>query len=285
MTQPQTAPPQQSNTGTVIAAAAIGLALIAVESQVRQNVEEALAEAVAAIAVVFAAALAAILASPAVVLVTATQLLSTPRVHTGLTTNLARARDRIADTIRAGYDAAANIALARARRDLDDIPAELPELDTTLDVIIGDLDTMFRHGEADIANTIRVAYDGVQGDDADTLRPAVVDQALKQAAARLEQRALAAAGTAVNQGSSDAQQAIWAALQNRTGRTLAKRWMVTASDPCDMCAALNGTVVAVAAEFSREAGDDSKQWRPVWRNLLGPPRHPNCRCQLELVRS
>lgn len=290
MTQPRVEPAQRqepSSTGTVIAAAAIGLALVAVEARVRQQVEEAIAEAIAAIAAAFAAALAAVLASPAALFATGFELLSDPTVNTAVRSNIDRARERVAARIAAGYAAGGQVALARARRSLgDDVPAELPELDTTADQLGRDIDTMFRHAEADLSNTVRVAYDGVQGDDAPRVRTIVTRQALADAAARLQQRAGAAAGTAVNQGASDAQQAIWRAYQNRTGVLgLRKRWVVTAADPCGMCAALHGTVVAVDAEFDHAATDDDRDWRPVWRNLLGPPRHPNCRCQLELVRS
>ncbi len=280
MTQP--APPQQTDAGPVIAAAAIGLALIAVESQVRQQVEEDIDAAVTAISAVLAAALAATLVGP-VAIVTAAELLSRADVHRGISGTLDDAMGKVSATIASGYTAGANVALARARQELgDDI--DLPELDPTLDVLTRDIDTMFRHAEADITNNVRVAYDGVQGQDADTLRPVVVDQALQQAAARLQQRAAATAGTAVNQGASDAQQAIWKEHQNTTGGVFYKRWKVTASDPCVMCLALDGTIVAVSAEFDHQAGGESRDWRPVWRNLLGPPRHPNCRCQLELVR-
>jgi hypothetical protein len=58
VTQPDTtAPPQQGNAQAIIAAAAIGLALIAVESAVRQDVEEAITSAATA----FTAALVIIL--------------------------------------------------------------------------------------------------------------------------------------------------------------------------------------------------------------------------------
>ncbi len=279
MTQP--APPQQSNAG-VIAAAAIGLALIAVEAQVRQQVEEDIAVAVTATAAVLAAALATALIGPAAI-ASAVELLSQATVHNGIHNALETGRSRVRASIASGYTAGANVALARARQDLgDDI--DMPELDPTLDVLSGDVDTMFRHAEADITNSVRVAYDGVQGPDADRLRPVVVDQAVQQAAARLQQRAAATAGTAVNQGAADAQQAIWTQYQNTHGGLVYKRWVVTASDPCAVCLALDGTLVAVSAEFDHDAGSDTRDWRPVWRNLLGPPRHPNCRCQLELVR-
>jgi hypothetical protein len=62
-----------------------------------------------------------------------------------------------------------------------------------------------------------------------------------------------------------------------------KRWIVTSNDPCGMCEALDGTMVGVNGEFDHNATTSEKDYRRVWRNLLGPPRHPNCRCRLELV--
>ncbi len=280
MTQPQVAPAEQSDAGAIIAVAAIGLALVAIEARVRQEVEDAIAAAATAIGV----ALAAILAAPPVTLIGIT-LIADPRVYAALTGKLAAARRRSKEAVASGYHGAAAVALARSRRDFADDNIELPELPDTLTRLDADLDTMFRHAEGDIANSVRLAFDGVQGDDAAVVRPVVVDQALQQAAARLQRRAAASAGVAVHRAASDAQQAIWLQQQMNADTVYRKRWVAASAQPCGMCRALHGSIVALDAEFDHNAASDDRDWRPVWRGLQGPPRHPDCRCQLELVRS
>lgn len=282
MTQPAAPPP--SHADTVVAVAVIGLALIAVEARVRSEVDDDITAALVA----YTALLLAALAAPGVAVTTGVQLMSRDDVHTGLVRTIGTLKTTVAANIEAGYQAAAHVALMKATADLKHdgytVPAALPELGTTIDRILDDVDTMLGHAQTDVQNSVIAAFDGVQGPDADAARRLVIARAVDKATARLMQRAQAAAGTAVNQGSSDAQQAIYSRYRNDTGRPgLAKRWVVTAVDPCGMCEALNGAVVALDAEFDHDATTVDKDLRPVWRNLLGPPRHPNCRCQLELV--
>jgi hypothetical protein len=76
------------------------------------------------------------------------------------------------------------------------------------------------------------------------------------------------------------------AYQRDTGIPgLMKRWRTTSTQPCGMCEALDGTMVGINGEFDHQATTDPRDLRPVWRNLAGPPRHPNCRCRLELVHT
>lgn len=49
---------------------------------------------------------------------------------------------------------------------------------------------------------------------------------------------------------------------------------------CSACKALHGSIRPVLVEFSHSAGERSLR---VYRDLLGPPRHPNCRCRLVAV--
>lgn len=279
MTQPSPLP--DSNTAQILAAAAIALALIEVERQVRQDVHDTIDTALAA----FAAFLLLALAAPAVV-ITGIALLSLATVHKALTSTIEATRGRVRATVNTAYTSAAQVAQAKVTADLAQhgytVPSTLPELGTTRDTILRDVDTMFGHAQTDLQNTIRAAYDSTQDPNGRIL---AVRQAIDAATARLQQRAAAATSTAVYRGSTDAQQAIYTEFQNTTGTTnLYKRWRVTASDPCGMCAALNGTIVGINAEFDHTATTVDKDLRPVWRNLTGPPRHPNCRCQLELVR-
>lgn len=288
MTQPGTATqqPDQFPTGTVVTVAVIGLALLAVETRVREEVAEDIETALAA----FAVLLLAVLASPGVTISTGVELMSRAKVHAGLVKTINASKLKVAASVRAGYLAAAHVALTKTTADLRRsgyaVPATLPELYPTAERIGRDVDAMFGHAQSDLVNTVIAAFDGVQGPDADAARTLTVDAAVAVAKARLQQRAAAAAGTAVNQGSRDAQQGIWAQYQNITGvKNLMKRWHVTSAEPCGMCDALDGTMVGVNAEFDHSATTKDADLRPIWMNLLGPPRHPNCRCQLELVTS
>lgn len=282
MTQPSTPPPPQDGHSGAIAAAAVGLALLAVESNARQDVEDDIALALATFAIVLAASLSA----PGVIIATGVQLMSRPQVHDALTHTIATTREKVAARVHSGYAAAAQLALTKATADLAPgyrVPQTLPELDPTIDQILADIDTMFGHAQTDIQNTAIHAFDSVQGPDVDAARRAALHQGVNQARKRLAQRATAAASVAVTSGAADAQQAIFAQYQNSSGGRLGKRWTVTSTTPCGMCEALDGTVVALDTEFDHNATTIDADLRPAWRNLLGPPRHPHCRCQLEIV--
>lgn len=282
MTQP--AAPAPASNGQVIAAAAIALALIAVEQQLRQAVQQDLETAFDAIA---AAALITAAAAPGTVL-TGLALLSLPAFHNTLTSALDKARHDIADTVETAYVTGAQIAKTKVAADLADlgytVPTGLPELPDTTGSILRDVDAMLGYAQTDLQNNIRLAFDGISGDDPTAARLIAIRQAIENARLRYTQRTQAAATTALYRGSTDAQEAIFSEYQNTTGHAgLLKRWRTTSTDPCGMCKALNGTTVGINAEFDHQATTNAKDYRRVWRNLSGPPRHPNCRCQLELV--
>lgn len=276
MTQPTQ---QESGNGQVIAAAVAGLALVALEARIRSEVEE---DVETAMAVVVAALLLAVAGGAAL---TGTELLSLATVHKAITTAFGAAKERTAVSLEAGYAAAAQVALVKARRDMKavghEVPSTLPELGTMIEALTASTDLAYDQAVTDLQNTIREAFDD-RDTDADLAD--ILPGAAATSAARLNQRLQAAAGIAAHQGASDAQNAIYADFTNTNPYLkVRKRWRVTAADPCKVCAALHGTDVAVNAEFDHEAGRHTPDWRPVWRNLQGPPRHPNCRCQLELV--
>lgn len=272
MTQP--AAPAESSSQQIIAAAALGLALVAVEAQVRQEVEDTIAALYKGLA---AAGLLAAATAPATI-VTGLALISLPLYFTSTNQMFTSARLKIRDAISKGYYAAGQIAYTKTRTELGttNLPETLPPVGDNLDRILADIDTMIGHARTDLQNLIATNYNP---DD----KAGLADLTLN-ADRGLANRAQAAAGAAVHTGANDALTALFNAYQNTTGIPgLMKRWRVTASDPCGMCAALDGTVVGINAEFDYNATLNDKDYRRVWRNLSGPPRHPNCRCQLELV--
>ena len=57
-----------------------------------------------------------------------------------------------------------------------------------------------------------------------------------------------------------------------------KRWVSRLdAATCSECSALHGMVLHVLEEFPADAGGREVR---VYRDLLGPPRHPRCRCRL-----
>lgn len=272
MTQPQQ--PDGGGQG-VIAAAAIGLALIAVESKAREDVEDTIAALYKGLA---AAAVLAASTAPATV-GTGLALISLVSFHDNLTRLIDTARIRVRTIISTAYTAASQVAYSHASNELgDDAPRSIPELPGTLDALLRDVDTMFGHTQTDVQNTIVRSFDPAN--------PAGISQVIIDADGQLKVRAQAAAGTAVHTGSNDTLQAVYGDYQLLSGVAgLMKRWRTTSAQPCGMCQALDGTVVGINAEFDHNATTVDKDLRAVWRGLAGPPRHPNCRCQLELVRT
>jgi hypothetical protein len=104
-------------------------------------------------------------------------------------------------------------------------------------------------------------------------------------ARQLAVRLRAAGSVAVHRGFSDAQQALYTeAMQNTPGLKVIKRWRVTSADPCPACQALDGTEVALDQSFDASATTDENRPGPaVYRDLLVPPRHPNCRCRVDYL--
>jgi hypothetical protein len=102
--------------------------------------------------------------------------------------------------------------------------------------------------------------------------------------------------TAVTQSAAPAQQA--ANEVERTARTVTnqalndgiiqvadhldmRRVWLAERDACRTCLALSGRVAAVGHEFPKDAtfGEKPLEWVPIGTGLVGPPRHPNCRCR------
>jgi hypothetical protein len=277
----QPAPPEQGiTTGQVVAVTAIGLALIAIEARVRQQIDDTITAAYATIA-----STAVIVASTApVTVLTGIALLSLPRFHSALTVSLDDARRHVRAHVSSGYHAASQLAYESTRDDLGDELPDSIELGDNLDRLLADIDTMFGHAQTDTQNGIADAFDGITGPDAASARLLAINHAIMLSGNRLKQRAHASGTTGVQSGANDMLNALFNHYQQHTGIPgLMKRWRVTAADPCGMCAALDGTLVGINAEFDHNATTTEKDLRRVWRNLSGPPRHPNCRCQLELV--
>lgn len=84
------------------------------------------------------------------------------------------------------------------------------------------------------------------------------------------------AGVAVQRGYTDQTIASYMELED-FGMELRKYWVANFvnNDPCPACRRLHGTAVGLHEMFRAETGEPG-----VYRDLIGPPRHPRCQCRL-----
>ncbi len=220
---------------------------------------------------------------------TGTELLSRPDLHTALTTALGGTQAAVTTVVRAGYRAAGNLARVSTVADLKALgftpPAEAGDgADTPyLALVLSGLTVAFVTAALDIQDAVRAAFDGVTGTAAavTAARILAAHEALDRAVRRLGVRISTAAAASVHRGYSDVQQALHSSVRDAHPYVrITKRWQVLSAKPCGFCAALDGEIVDLDEEFDRTAGPPDTPPLPVFQDLLGPPRHPNCRCRL-----
>lgn len=86
------------------------------------------------------------------------------------------------------------------------------------------------------------------------------------------------AGVASQRGYTDQIIASYTELED-FGMDVRKYWVANFvnNDPCPSCRRLHGTSVGLHEPFRAETGEPG-----VYRDLLGPPRHPRCQCSLHM---
>lgn len=96
----------------------------------------------------------------------------------------------------------------------------------------------------------------------------------KQAISRMEH----SAGVAAQRGYTDQIIASYTELED-FGMDIRKYWVANFvnNDPCPSCRRLHGTSVGLHESFKAETGEPG-----VYRDLIGPPRHPRCQCSLHM---
>lgn len=94
----------------------------------------------------------------------------------------------------------------------------------------------------------------------------------EQAITRIEH----SAGVASQRGYTDQLIASYTELED-FGLQVRKYWVANFINnvPCPACVRLHGTYVGLHESFSAESGEPG-----VYRDLIGPPRHPRCKCAL-----
>lgn len=93
-----------------------------------------------------------------------------------------------------------------------------------------------------------------------------------QAISRMEH----SAGVAAQRGYTDQIISSYSELED-LGMVLRKYWVANFENntPCPACVRLHGTSVGLNESFRAETGEPG-----VYRDLVGPPRHPRCQCRL-----
>lgn len=215
---------------------------------------------------------------------TGTELLSRADVHRMLTGQLGQVHEQAVAAVGTGYRAAAALGRAATAAALS---RELPgagELGDYLPAVLADITRAVGAAALDIADGVRAGYDGVTGSKAAPARALAAGTAVRNAGRRLAARLAAAATAAVHRGYTDAQVAAARALQQaHPGTLVVKRWRTTSATPCPSCAALAGSTIPLVEQYDHTATTDPAGRRPqVYRDLAGPPRHPYCRCRLDL---
>lgn len=86
--------------------------------------------------------------------------------------------------------------------------------------------------------------------------------------------------TLLRQAYSDALLSAYSELEDR-GYEVLKQWNANFvnNTPCDSCVKLHGQRLPLDKEFPF----DGKHKHPVYGVLLGPPRHPRCKCYLSII--
>ena len=113
-----------------------------------------------------------------------------------------------------------------------------------------------------------------------TTRSRLMASSVIRAIGPVSTRSSASATVAVQRGMTEAH--LYAYRDISKGNRLTKVWIANFSDPskppCPTCTALHGTEVPFAQSFSSSQTFSSSKPPGVYKDLQGPPRHPNCRC-------
>jgi hypothetical protein len=190
---------------------------------------------------------------------------------------LGTAQTRVTSSIRAGWIAAAALALkdSQAQDKAAGAPGDF------LDAVLSDVANAFAVAGLAIIAAARDTHD--EGRDlTPTARLLLVRKAVEDAVRRLSVSTGSAAAVTVRRAYHDTQIQV-AATSNTDQLTWVKKWRVNSLNPCPACAALHGTIIGISEDFDGKASTDSTFKVPaVYHNLAGPPRHPNCKCSIDI---
>lgn len=117
-----------------------------------------------------------------------------------------------------------------------------------------------------------------KGESIPQIRKQIEDKFSQYTRTQAERITRTEVATAANAGIRDAYQ--------QSGVVIEKQWL-TAGDPCEFCAPMNGAVVSVEGSYFEQGstwlGDKGGTLSLDYRNVDEPPLHPNCRCTVIAV--
>lgn len=117
-------------------------------------------------------------------------------------------------------------------------------------------------------------------------RAQIFEREANRARRRLELRGAQAASSAAARAHTEAQVTGASMMAAESPETAVWLVWVTSFGPntCGMCAALHGTKVMIGEMFDGSRTFAKHAASSPFGSLIGPPRHPNCRCRLVVVR-
>lgn len=229
-------------------------------------------------------------------------VLHRPDVLQALDTELHDTHVKLASLATASYQASMRLARSKLEQEYAHLGYEPPAVELWpsgyLTGVLADLDRAMDDAKTDILNLASAAYRGVStpasyhqrpGGVANVtrelgrLRALAVAAAVNVAMQRLDLRVRGVMSVLVTKGQSEIQLDSYEQFgREHPTLRLGKQWQTTSDHPCDMCQALEGTVIGLDQQFSHTATIGRKPIA-VFRDLYGPPRHPQCQCELVLV--
>lgn len=224
-----------------------------------------------------------------------------PDVMQALDEALRQQHRQVNDLVSAGYQAAMKLGQSGLAAQYKELGYEPPAVDLQptpyLAAVLADVDRSFDRAKTHILLLAAAAYRGVQAPASyrqqpggttnvstatGRIRALAVAAAVERALQGLTLSGRSAGSVLVSRGLNEIQQSSYTKFQQEHPTLrLGKQWHTHSADPCDMCVALDGTVVPVDAQFSHTA--TTGRLIPVYRDLYTCPRHPNCCCSTVIV--
>lgn len=195
----------------------------------------------------------------------------------------------------AAYQAGMRLARSDLRAELTSLGYPAPDVQLWpsryLDAVLGDLDRRVDYTKTAVLHLAGEAYRSVTAAQVAAvpnpptvlgkMRALAVGAAVARALDGLGRGGRAATAVLVTRAHTEITQDGYQQFgaQHPTLR-LGKEWYTTSAKPCATCRALDGTVVGLDQQFDHHSIGSTP---PVYRDLLGPPRHPGCGCGTRLV--
>ena len=247
--------------------------LATIEAKVRASIDAQLRELTSTYMVAYQTAVADTPRAAGV------QITSRADLNTAMTAALTEAQTAVEAHVRAGWLAASALAL---HDDAGTYTTDVRALTETafLKSVLDDIGKAFAVAALVIVAMVRDSHDRSTDIVPGSARLALIRQTVDGAVRRLTVSTNAAISVAVYRGYTDMQLAMHAEF-GETYLGWKKRWLTTSAEPCPACVALDGTTVGVDEAFDADATSDPTFIPPrVYQDLLGPPRHPNCKCRI-----